>query len=152
MDTKEIFDRQYNRIYRIALLYLKNTVDAEDAAQTIFVKYIEKKPGFKNQDHETAWFITTTKNYCKDFLKSFWNRNVKLGEIPDSQNKNNNESLIPVILNLPDKYSEVLYLYYYEGYKTKEISKLLDIKESTVQTRLYDGRKRLKNILETEGI
>ena len=56
-----------------------------------------------------------------------------------------------LILQLPEKYSEILYLYYYEGYKAKEISKLLHINESTIQTRLSDGRKKLKKILEKEG-
>jgi RNA polymerase sigma-70 factor (ECF subfamily) len=152
MDTKEIFDREYNRIYRIALLYLKNSADAEDAAQTIFLKYLEKNISFKNEEHEKAWFITAAKNHCKDILKSFWNKNVELGEIPEQKNENEGKELISLVLKLPDKYSEVLYLYYYEGYKAKEISKIMSIKESTVQTRLYDGRKKLKEILEKEGL
>jgi RNA polymerase sigma-70 factor (ECF subfamily) len=151
MDTKEVFDRQYNRIYRIALLYLKNPADAEDVSQTIFLKYLEKKPNFKNIEHEKAWFITSAKNYCKDIIKSFWNKNVDLGEIPEQESGSNSENILPIILKLPEKYSEILYLYYYEGYKAKEISKLLNISESTIQTRLSNGRKKLKEILEKEG-
>lgn len=151
MDTKEIFDRQYDRVYRIALLYLKNTADAEDISQTIFLKYLEKGIQFKDLNHEKAWFITAAKNYCKDFIKSFWNKNVELGEIPEREDKTPSESILPVILRLPEKYSEVLYLYYYEGYKAKEISELLSVNESTVQTRLSDARKKLRKILEKEG-
>ena len=151
MDTKEVFDRQYNRIYRIALLYLKNPADAEDVSQTIFLKYLEKKPHFKSIEHEKAWFITSTKNQCKDIIKSFWNKNVDLGELPEQESSQSGESVVLLILQLPEKYSEIRYLYYDEGYKAKEISKLLHINESTIQTRLSDGRKKLKIILEKEG-
>lgn len=151
MDTKEIFDRQYDRVYRIALLYLKNTADAEDVSQTIFLKLLEKDIRFKNTEHEKAWFITATKNYCKDFKKSFWSKNVELGEIPEQNIEQNTDPIVNLLFTLPDKYSELLYMYYYEGYKANEISKLLDIKESTIQTRLSDGRKKLKEILEKEG-
>ena len=48
------------------------------------------------------------------------------------------------LLLLPEKYKTVLYLYYFEGYSVKEISAMLGHKESTIQTQLSRGRKRLK--------
>lgn len=55
------------------------------------------------------------------------------------------------VLSLPNKYKMVIYLYYYEGYSTDEISELLKIKSSTIRTRLCRARKRLKIILEEES-
>ena len=52
MDIQTIYERQCSRVYRIAMLYLKNTSDAEDAVQNIFLKYMEKKPSFCDENHE----------------------------------------------------------------------------------------------------
>ena len=54
------------------------------------------------------------------------------------------------MLLLPAKYKIILYLYYFEGYSIKELSKLLRRKESTIQSQLSRGRERLK--LELGGI
>ncbi len=52
------------------------------------------------------------------------------------------------MLALPGKYRLPLYLYYYEGYSVKEVGELLDLKPSTVQTRLARARTKLKEELE----
>ena len=51
---------------------------------------------------------------------------------------------------LPEAYSAVIHLYYYEGYSIKEIAKLLRLPASTVGTRLARGRERLRRILKEE--
>jgi len=58
-----------------------------------------------------------------------------------------NTDLYDAIKSLPSKCSIVVYLFYYEGYSTKEIGKLLHIKEATVRTRLVRARKLLKEQL-----
>ena len=55
--------------------------------------------------------------------------------------------ILAILLELPSKYKEVLLLYYVEGYKCFEISKILKITESTVKKRLERGRKLLKKKL-----
>ena len=55
------------------------------------------------------------------------------------------------VLALPAKYRLPIYLFYYEGYKTKEIADLLAKNEATVRTRLHTGRKLLKLRIEGDG-
>ena len=61
-DLKIIYDRECDRIYRIAMVYLRNVCDAEDAVQAVFVKLLEKPQCFEDEEHEKAWFILVTKN------------------------------------------------------------------------------------------
>lgn len=151
MKLKEVYERQNRRVYRLAMLYLKNVQDAEDAVQNIFLKYIQKEVEFESEDHENAWFIIVTKNYCKDVLKAFWRRNVDLGDIPEvGSSEEETKLLLMQIWKLPEKYREVLYLYYYEGYSIREMSSLLQRKESTIQTQLATARKKLKVEIERE--
>lgn len=151
MDIKDIFDRQHQRVYRLAFVYMKNAHDAEDAVQNIFVKYLSHPVMFDDENHENAWFITVTRNYCKDIFRSFWRRKVDLGDIPDRAVEENDNNIIEFIMKLPEKYREVLFLYYYEEYSVKEMAKMLGRKESTLQTQLFDARRKLKEILEKEG-
>ena len=152
MDTKEVYDRQSRTVYHLAMTYLKNTADAEDAVHNVFVNYIKKKPEFKNLEHEKAWFIVTTKNYCKNMLKNFWKSKVDIGDIPETNcgEKNEDSLLLDKIMELSVKYREVLYLYYYEEYSVREMSELLSRKESTIQTQLAAARQKLKNVLGKE--
>ena len=147
MDIKEVYDRQSRTIYHLAMTYLKNSADAEDAVQNIFVNYIKNKPEFKNLEHEKAWFIVATKNYCKNLLKNFWKTKVDMGDIPEKNYEEKEDALLlDKIMELPVKYREVLYLYYYEEYSVREIGELLSRKESTIQTQLAAAREKLKNI------
>jgi RNA polymerase sigma-70 factor (ECF subfamily) len=151
MNLQEIYPRQHQRVYRMAMLYLKNIQDAEDVVQTVFLKWIQREVDFQSEEHENAWFITVTRNCCRDLLRTFWRRKVDLGEIPEREfyEKEEGEVLLE-ILKLPPKYREVIYFYYYEEYSIREIAVLLHRKESTIQTQLSTARKKLKLQLERE--
>ena len=55
------------------------------------------------------------------------------------------------VRSLPEKYSTVLHLHYYEGYSMKEIGTLLGLPAATVGTRLARGRERLRQMLKEEA-
>lgn len=154
---KYIYDTYSNMIYRISLLYLSDIKDAEDVLQDTFIKLLNSDKTFDDLNHVKAWLITVCKNLCKDNLKNFWkSRRVdieKINEIvyeySDDLNNYSNQYALEELLKLPSKYKIVLYLFYFEDYFIKDISKILDIKESTIQTQLLRGRKILgKNIKE----
>lgn len=150
-EFRELYDRQINRVYRLALLLLGSVADAEDVAQTVFLKIWEKNPKFRDADHETAWVLTTTRNQCRDLQKSYYRK--KRASLEDAPEKavsfasNADNEIWQALQSLPKKYRVVLYLYYYEGYPVKELSVLLGRRESTLQTRLATGRKLLKESL-----
>ena len=151
--TKDYFHEKYecycDMVYRICMLYLKNESDARDGLQDIFLKMWEKQPVFENASHEKAWLVSTTKHYCLDVLKSSWHKKRVALDINREIMSDEREQEYPVldeILKLPQKYREVLYLYYYEEYSVKEIGIMLKRKESTIQSRLAAGRNKLKTL------
>ena len=85
-------------------------------------------------------------------LKNFWKTKVDMGEIPEKnyEEKDEDSLLLDKIMELPVKYIEVLYLYYYEEYSLKEIASILQLPLATVGTRLSRGRKILKTMLKGE--
>ena len=78
---------------------------------------------------------------------------MDFGDIPDTPVEEGEEEgeLLSHIRKLPDKYRDVIYLYYYEEYSVKEMAKILGRGESTLQTQLSAARGKLKKMLEKEG-
>ena len=153
-----VYDRQAERVYRIAFVYLQSQQDAEDALQGIFLRQMEKGKFFTDVEEEKAWFITVTRNYCNDMKKAFWKRKVSLVEFPrelswEAQDMGEGAAgLRNLVLSLPVKDREVLYLHYFEGYSIREIAGILKRKESTVGSRLAAARQKLKAAIEREGL
>lgn len=148
-DITSLFSKHSDMIYRICVLYLKNKDDAQDALQSTFLKYLEYKPDFKDENHAKAWLIVTAKNLCRNHL-SYWFNRLKtpedfLTKTIGSQAPNNDT--LEAIMELPEKNREIIYLYYYEGYTTEEIAALLSRNHSTVRTQLAKGRELLRSVL-----
>lgn len=111
------------------------------------MRYIDKAPDLSDTGYEKAWLITVAKNLCINHKKSFW----------QSHREELREDIIPVhaeryeeqievleeLRKLKGKYRAVIYLYYYEGFTAREIARMIEKKESTVQTWLARGRKNL---------
>ena len=64
--------------------------------------------------------------------------------------KPKNKELYEAVMALPGKCRIVVYLFYYEGYSSKEIAKLLHIRDATVRTRLTRARKLLREAWTSE--
>lgn len=154
-EFREFYDRQVKRVYRLAMVMMENISDAEDVTQTVFLKAWEKKPDFRDADHEIAWILTTTRNQCKDIHKSFYRRKrADLENAPEPQvtlETQMDSEIWEALQSLAEKYRMVLYLYYYEGYSVRELSVILRRRESTLQTQLATGRKQMKSLLESKG-
>ena len=148
-EFREFYDRQVKRVYRLAMVLMGNISDAEDVTQTVFLKAWEKKPDFRDADHEIAWILTTTRNQCKDIHKSFYRRKrADLENAPEPQvtlETQMDSEIWEALQSLAEKYRMVLYLYYYEGYSVRELSVILRRRESTLQTQLATGRKQMKS-------
>ena len=76
MDDMEQAERLANTyadaILRLSYTYLKNTHDAQDICQTVFVKLLMEPREFKSPEHERAYILRMATNACKDLLKSPW--------------------------------------------------------------------------------
>lgn len=154
-EFREFYDRQVKRVYRLAMVMMGNISDAEDVTQMVFLKAWEKKPDFRDADHEIAWILTTTRNQCKDIHKSFYRRKrADLENAPEPQvtlETQMDSEIWEALQSLTEKYRMVLYLYYYEGYSVRELSVIFGRRESTLQTQLATGRKQMKSLLESKG-
>ena len=143
-------------VKRVCMVYLKNSTDTEDIFQNVFIKYATRSPQFESDEHEKAWVLRVAINECKDFLKSFYKRNI-MPTRPDLLIHQQTTSLsterskvLEAVLSLPRRYREVIYLFYYEDYSAVKIAEVLNKNANTIYTRLARGRDVLKAELGDE--
>lgn len=150
----EIYNLYKNDIYRLAYSYTKNFSDADDILQNTFIKlYNHNDILSKGKIEIKKWLIKIAINECKSLLLSSWYKRIislteKEENIFHTERKDND--VLNALWQLNKKYRLIIYLYYYEGYKAKEISEILNLSETNIQTILLRARKELKSILKEE--
>lgn len=149
-----IADRYIDMVYRVALNSCKNTYDADDVVQNTFMKLLKCKKNFESDEHVRNWLIKVAVNECNSIWSSSWKkRNVALDEGYDSAynepvfSQEEQGELYEKLMELPPKYRQVLYLYYYEELSIREIAGVLKISETAVSTRLQRARLKIKEKL-----
>ena len=142
-DLDELLEVYGDMVYRVALQNMGNIADAQDVAQDVFLHILKKKPQFTSTTHEKAWILRVTVNICKDYWKY-----QRLQENLAKVKENTDFCLLYEVMQLPVKYRNVIYLFYYEELSVAMIADILQRKEATILTWLHRARKQLKNRLE----
>ena len=135
------------RLLKVAYTYMKNMDDAQDMVQEAFCRYMTKAPVFLSDEHEKAWLIRITVNLCKSHLTSIAYKNRSDLSENISTEDSYDSGLLAAVMALPEKYREVIHLFYYEGYSAKEIAKVTETTTSSVTTRLQRARELLRKEL-----
>ena len=148
-EITDIYMRHVKTVYRVCFAYMKNKSDTEDAVEETFYRMIRKGPQFENEEHEKAWLIRVATNICKNTFRSRWRKRESLESFENSQGVDNVEidEIFSAVLSMPDKYKTVVYLYYYEGYNSREISEMLGKPKSTIRNYLHEARNSLREKL-----
>lgn len=152
-EFERLTTKYLDRVYRFCLSCVNQREDAEDLTQNTFLKLWKSDQVFADDESVKRWLIRVAVNESRDLFRSPWKkRRVSLEDLdaePAVQTKEH-EEIIEAVWNLPVKYRQVIYLYYFEGYKAGEIAQILGRSETAVQTQLQRGRHKLREQLEKE--
>lgn len=134
-----------NRLFKVA--YTISPQDAEDIVQETFLQAYLGIKKFKGDSSFYTWIYRIMMNiiykrYRKE-KKIF--KKIKISPQTDEELK---ERIREALRKIHPKFSEIITLFYFEEYSIKEISQILKIKEGTVKSRLFKGKRILKKILE----
>ncbi|HDR7277055.1 sigma-70 family RNA polymerase sigma factor [Bacillus cereus] len=157
----EIMNKYGQEVLQLVYSYVNNKEVAEDLTQDIFVKCYKSLHTYKGNSNLKTWLWRIAINHCKDYLKSWYNKKVIVTEYDFTYMGSQKESveqtviqnaedreLTSAVMNLPIKYREVIYLFYYEELSIKEIAIVIEVKENTIKTRLKKAKELLKKGLE----
>jgi len=151
----KLYNAYCHGMFGVAMRFLKNTEDAEDATQEAFIKAFRKLHQYKGQVTFGAWLKKIVIHKCIDVLKMKKEHEIALQEsylhIADDEHDwmveddgITVEDIKKAIARLPDKYRYVLMLYLIEGYDHSEISEILNISETASRTQLMRGKQKLR--------
>ncbi len=169
-DDKEKFEQIYlsygKEMFAIANRILRDRESAEDAVQDAFVRIMRNLDKIQDiYSKRTANYIRViVKNRALQIYRQYRRREVTVEdyhfflEVPDSfqdvegqfERKEQADILAGMVLSLPDKYREVLYLYYYNELPYAQIAGILDTTEVNVRQIARRARKILEERLTKE--
>ena len=163
-EYKKILDEYKNNVFGYVYYILKNREDAEDVTQDVFIRLWNNRDKVKHKTRK-AWIMRVAHNRCMDLLRQkkasiAYDKIAMplLSEIiPDSSPTSNpelfytqqetNDYIVSALNMLPDKMKSVMLMHYFQGFKYKEISNILNTTESSVKITIHRGKKVLKKIL-----
>lgn len=151
---KKLVTQYGNSILRMCYMYLKDYQLAEDVTQETFLQVWNKYETFENKSSEKTWITRIAINRCKNCMRASWFKRISIEELPEIFENDSSEMILNKgtisleIMKLPQKYREVILLYYYQELSVKEISAVLNQKETTILQRLKRARECLKPRLQ----
>lgn len=157
----DAMNKHGDTVWRVCVMHIKDTADAEDAFQETFIKYsTSETKEFESDEHRKAWLIRVASNSCKDMLRSTKRRAVPIGgeaelsvirvddDLRGSQPAEHRaEEIIDAVRRLADPPRTPVYLFLYEGYSASEIATILDAPVNTVYSWVSRGKKMLREVL-----
>jgi RNA polymerase sigma-70 factor (ECF subfamily) len=154
-----------NKIYNYSLYMVRNHMDAEDVTQEVMIRTWQNINKF-NFSAARAWIMRTTHNLCLDYLRRQgrkYNREISIDDRLSERIEDNRDTIMPdkvlnrnlldqkiksAVENLSEKIKSPFILYELQGFKYKEISKILDIPINSVKVNILRARKQLQKDLK----
>lgn len=154
------------RVYNLALGYTGRHHDAEEIAQTVFVKVWKALPQFRGASAFSTWLYRLTLNACTDHYRRERKRRGDLSlDDPDLSpirdaapspeeiviQREEEAILRKALAELPEQHRVILILREMDGLDYQEIAQVLELQVGTVKSRLARARRALREKLLAEG-
>jgi RNA polymerase sigma factor (sigma-70 family) len=158
---KRLFEKYSRKMYYVALRYLSNKEDAEDAITEAFIKIFRNLKSFeyRGEGGLTNWIKTIVVRESLRILKKrktiIYLNDINLNEEESDEfikGYLNMEYILSLIQMMPDGYRIVFNMYVIENYCHKEIADLLGITVSTSKSQLFKARQLLMSQLKKQNI
>ncbi len=156
----ELIRRHQGRVYRIAYRLLKDPLEAEDAAQEVFLKVYQHARTFEPKAKVSTWLNRITANHCLNLLRQ--RRPVQSLDqeewpsLPDPgpsplealEEQDLGRRLEAALACLPENQRRALVLKRFAGLSYREIGAEMGLSAAAVDGLLKRARQSLKQALQ----
>jgi RNA polymerase sigma-70 factor, ECF subfamily len=163
----EAFVRRYqDMVFATAVRLLGNVPDAEDAAQTVFLRAFQRYAQLAVSPAAGGWLKTTTRNVCFNHLSRYRARwrlfsemdtaggaafestlEAQVSRALESETAERHERLEQAVRRLPDHQRVPLVLFHFEELSYQQIAETLDVSVAKVKTDIHRGREALRRLM-----
>jgi len=154
----------FNTCYRL----VKNRADTEDLFQDVFLEVYRSMEHLRNEDDISGWLFKIAYSKSISFLRkknpakasSNTEFNISINQLEQSykhaeretpekklEKKEASEVLFKAIDQLPGNQKKALLLHKFEGYSHKEICKIMELSQASVESLIYRAKASLRKSL-----
>ncbi len=142
---EQLLNRYENKVYRMALTFLRDPARAEEVTQEIFLKLSQALPG--------TWLYTIARNTCLSTLRAdSYRKTLPLDDLCEPPAPTPtviaDVELAQCIGRLPETQRMVITLFYLQEKRVDEVARMLGIPEGTVKSHLHRARLALFEIIK----
>ncbi len=154
----ELVRRHQHVVFNVSYRFMRDSALAEDMAQEAFLKAYRLLKGFRGDCSFSTWMYRVTCSVCLTELNRRKRRNeveqelqynVETAEEP-MENPDMPEMIRRCVRRLPDRYVQIITLYYLKGVSYEEIAQVMNIPMGTLKTWMFRARKQLRGVVEQE--
>ena len=154
---KELYELTSGSVYGFALSILKNSHDAEDAMQDVYIKIFNSADTYQANGKPMAWILTIVRNLCYNRLRDAKNHEDIADHAHMLSDTNHENSVNAMILEeimtvLDDDERQIVVLHSVSGMKHREIAEIVGMPVSTVLSKYRRSLKKLRNALEGKEV
>jgi RNA polymerase sigma-70 factor (ECF subfamily) len=160
---EQLLERYERKIFRLCCSLLRDTAQAEDAAQESLLRIWKALPQFDGRAALSTWIYTITRNRCLTAIErrregeSLSDEAVAIeaeaAQVATMDGGDDHLALLRELVNaLPERYRQALTLYYYEDRAVDEVASMLGVPTGTIKTNLFRARALLAERLQQLGL
>lgn len=154
----ELVRRHQHVVFNVAYRFMRDSALAEDMAQESFLKAYRLLKGFRGDCAFSTWMYRVTCSVCLTELNRRKRRNAVEQELQHEtpmaeepvENPDMPEMIRRCVKRLPDRYVQIITLYYLKGVSYEEIAQVMNIPMGTLKTWMFRARKQLRGVVEQE--
>jgi len=146
-----LYERFADRVFRYALTLVRNRHLAEEAAQETMIAVWKSAHRFAARSKVSTWIFGIARNKAFDLVRRE-KRGERMPDVPlvspdPAPALLKQELVAGAMSELPESQREVVFLAFYEGLSYGEISRILEIPEGTVKSRMFHAKRKMAEAL-----
>lgn len=151
---ESVYRRSVGRVYALAIRLEGSHSRAEDLTQEVFLKVWRSLPSFREEASLDTWIHTITVRTAIDRYRRAGarpqdepGRDGALADAIPAAWQPPDVDLERAIARLPDAMRRYFVLHAIEGYHMREIGEMFGVATGTVQSQIFEARRRLRHAL-----
>ena len=158
-----LYARHHVRVFRFVLRLVRDESMAEDLISEVFLDVWRQTGRFEGRSTVSTWLLAIARFKALSALRRRPDEELDEetasaiedpADDPGTALEKRDKSAIirKCLMGLSAEHREVVDLVYYHEKSVEEVAEIVGIPENTVKTRMFYARKRLAELLKSEGI